>query len=349
VDIGKLQRDQRAYSPALHARKRAALESDPLLLIDLAGCASTMRRRPLGNFMERFVTLLGCLRSRIAALAAAVLLAAPPALAEPALWIVKDKDSTIYLFGTVHILRPDTAWRSPKIEAAFNAADELWLEIPDVSSLSAQLVGGFFTLRYGLSPSRPLSSRLTREEYAILDKAARTAGFTAQSLNAFRPWLASMLIQTSSMVEGGFDANSGVEMKLTASSRTRKIPVKGFETIEQQLRIFADLPEEDELAMLRETLETFAEGAEGLDDIVSEWIEGDVAAIEKMVVADMLRESPAVYDALLKNRNANWAAKIEEMLKGSGVAFVAVGAAHLVGPHSVQAHLKARGIASARH
>jgi len=299
--------------------------------------------------MARFATLLRRLRSGLLALAGGIaLLAAQPAGAEPALWVVKDKDSTIYLFGTVHILRPETVWRTPKIEAAFNEAKELWLEIPDVSSFGAQLVGGFFTLRYGLSPSRPLSSRLTEQEYAALDRAARSAGFTAQSLNVFRPWLAAMLIQTSAMVEGGFEAEAGVEMRLQASSRTRKIPVKGFETIEQQLRIFADLPEKDELALLRDTLKEFNQGAEALDDLIDEWAEGDVAALERLVVADMRDQSPAVYEALLKKRNANWAVQIEEMLKGSGVAFVAVGAAHLVGPDSVQAQLKARGIASAR-
>jgi uncharacterized protein YbaP (TraB family) len=308
-----------------------------------------MRWRAWGSFMAWLATIQRVFRGRFAAMAAAMMLAAPAGFAEPALWVVKDKDSTIYLFGTVHVLRSDTVWRSPKIDAAFNQADELWLEIPDVSSLSAQLVGGFFTLRYGLSPSRPLSSRLTRDEYALLDRAARAAGFTAQSLNVFRPWLAAMLIQTSSTIGSGFEADAGVEMKLTASSRTRKIPVKGFETIEQQLRIFSDLPEEDELAMLRDTLETYAEGVEGLDEIVAEWVEGDVAAIEKMVVADMQRESPAVYDALLRKRNANWVVKIEEMLKGSGTAFIAVGAAHLAGPDSVQAQLKARGITATRH
>jgi uncharacterized protein YbaP (TraB family) len=300
--------------------------------------------------MGRFATLFQSLRRGCIALAGGfALLAAQVASAEPAIWVVKDRDSTIYLFGTVHILRAETEWRTPKIDAAFNSADELWLEIPDVTSFGAQLVGGFFTLRYGLSPSRPLSSRLTKEEYAALDRAARSAGFTAQSLNVFRPWLAAMLIQTSAMVEGGFDAASGVEMRLQASSRTRKIPVKGFETIEQQLRIFADLPEEDEMALLRDTLKEFQEGPDALDDLIGEWAEGDVAALERMVVADMRVQSPAVYDALLKKRNANWAVKIEEMLKGSGTAFVAVGAAHLVGPDSVQAQLKAKGITATRH
>jgi uncharacterized protein len=299
--------------------------------------------------MGQFATLLHRLRRSLIALTGAVMLAAQPAVAEPALWVVKDKDSTIYLFGTVHVLRADTVWRTPKIEAAFNEAEELWLEIPDVTSFGAQLVGGFFTLRYGLSPSRPLSSRLTREEYAALDRAARSAGLTAQSLNVFRPWLAAMLIQTSGMLDSGFEADSGVEIRLTASSRARKIPVKGFETIEQQLRIFADLPEEDELALLRDTLKDYQEGVEGLDQIVAEWVEGDVAALEKMVVADMREQSPVVYDALLRKRNANWAVQIEEMLKGSGVAFVAVGAAHLAGPDSVQALLKAKGIVSTRH
>ena len=59
---------------------------------------------------------------------------------------------------------------------------------------------------------------------------------------------------------------------------------------------------------------------------------------------EMKTDAPAAYDALLVRRNANWAGQIETLLKGSGTAFIVVGAAHLAGADSVQSMLEARGV-----
>ena len=62
----------------------------------------------------------------------------------------------------------------------------------------------------------------------------------------------------------------------------------------------------------------------------------------------MKAESPAVYQALLVQRNTDWAGQIQTLLASSGTAFIAVGAAHLVGDDSVQEILKDRGVAVTR-
>jgi uncharacterized protein YbaP (TraB family) len=67
-----------------------------------------------------------------------------------------------------------------------------------------------------------------------------------------------------------------------------------------------------------------------------------------MFVVEMKEDDQALYDALLTNRNANWVVQVEEMLKGKGVIFIAVGAGHLVGPESVIAMLEAKGIKAER-
>ena len=115
---------------------------------------------------------------------AALLVAATPACAQPApapvatrnvdpaLWVVKDADSTIYLLGTVHVLRPETVWRNPKLDAAIASADQLYLEIP-ISSQEEMLAAMLpLVTQYGLSPNKPLSSRLTPDEYKTLQEAA---------------------------------------------------------------------------------------------------------------------------------------------------------------------------------
>lgn len=294
--------------------------------------------------------MMKSLRHRLVALAAAALafLAPVTASAEPAMWVVKDADSTIYLFGTIHVLPKGTNWRSPKIEAALAEADELYLEIADVSSIAAQIVSGVMLLRFGLSPSKPLSSRLTPEQYASLDKVARQVGLDARSLNIMRPWLAAMIIETGQMMTSDVDEVSGVDMQLQQQFQAKRTPIKGFETIGQQVRIFADLPEKDEVAYLVDTLESADSTSESFEELVKTWASGDVAGIGKEVVTSMKDGYPVLYDSLVVKRNTAWADEIVEMLKGSGTTFIAVGAAHLAGPDSVQTLLKARGVEAER-
>ena len=97
----------------------------------------------------------------------------------PALWVIRDEDSSLYLFGSVHVLRPTTAWETPRIKAAFEASSDVWMEIsnPDDQAAIVPLIQ-----QHGLSPQTPLSSLLTAEEFADLDAAAKTLGATGACL-----------------------------------------------------------------------------------------------------------------------------------------------------------------------
>jgi len=263
----------------------------------------------------------------------------------PALWVIRDADSTIYLFGTVHVLRPTTAWGSDTVDAAFASASQLILEVsnPDDQAAAMPLVQ-----QYGISPETPLSSLLTEAEMAALDAAARTMGLTGAQLDPMRPWLAALTLSVAPLTKAGYDPQSGVDLLLKARAEAAGMPVDGFETIDEQLRILAGFPEAGQLAFLRSTLEDFEDAAVELDKLVFAWADGDVDTIESVGVAPMRDESELMYQAILVNRNVNWAGQIETLLEGSGTVFIAVGAAHLVGDDSVQAKLAERGIATER-
>ena len=271
-----------------------------------------------------------------------------PALAQPAFWVVKDADSTIYLLGTVHLLKPETVWKTDKLLAAMKEAGQLWLELPttDPQAMAPEMMK--LVTQYGLSPGAPLSGDLTPEELKTLDEAAKLAGLSAAQLNNFRPWFAALTISNAAMMRAGYDPSSGVDMNVEAIFKTRDIKATGLETAEQQIKVFANMTREEELAYLRTTMEEYEKASTELDQMVAQWSHGDVAGLEQMFVTDMKDESPELYDALLKNRNANWTVKIQEMLKGKGTVFIAVGAGHLIGPDSVLAMLKAKGVKSER-
>ncbi len=275
---------------------------------------------------------------------AVVLTAASPASAEPALWVVKDQDSTLYLFGTVHVLKPDTPWRSAGVDKALAESSELWIEVEaDDPAVMQPLI-----LKYGLDPAKPLSSKMTPQMAKDLQAAAAGMGASAQALEPMRPWLAAVTLSVVPMIKAGYDPKSGVEVKLKTAAAAAGKPVRTLETPEEQVRFFADLPPATELDLLRSALEEAGEGAAVLDELVAAWSKGDTATLDRLMSEKMKDEFPAIYDVLLAQRNKAWAESIGRMLDGKGTALIAVGAGHLVGADSVQAQLAKRGIKAER-
>lgn len=259
----------------------------------------------------------------------------------PALWVIRDADSTLYLFGSVHVLRPTTGWSSPRVEAAFDSASDIWFEIsnPDDQAAIMPLIQ-----QHGLSPETPLSSRLTPEENAELDAAAQVMGASAAQLQPMKPWLAALSLSVAPLIKAGYDPKSGVELVLKARAEAAGKPIHGFETIDKQIGILAGLPDDVQLAFLRETLKDYENAATKLDEMVEAWARGDVATLDRVTITEMKEASPALYQAVLVDRNTDWANQIQTLLEGSGTAFIAVGAAHLTGDDSVQAILQKRGV-----
>jgi hypothetical protein len=128
--------------------------------------------------------------------------------------VVKDADSTISLLGTIHLLKPETEWRTPKLDAAIAESDELWLELPTTNAAAMQGDMMVLVSRYGLSPTDRLSKKLTEAEIKTLDEAARLAGLSAGQLDVFRPWFAALTISSAAMTRAGYDPASGVDSKI---------------------------------------------------------------------------------------------------------------------------------------
>ncbi|MFZ4607058.1 MAG: TraB/GumN family protein [Caulobacter sp.] len=275
---------------------------------------------------------------------AAVAFAASPAAADPAIWVVRDKDSTLYLLGTVHALKPDTVWRTPAIDKALTDASELWLEVDTDDAAGMQAL----IRQYGLDPAHPLSGKLTPEQLARFRAAISALGADPANFEPLRPWLAGLTLSVAPLLKGGFDPKSGVEEKLKAVARADGKPIRTLETQEQQIRFFADLPPQVELAFLLSSLDDASDAAPMLDTLITAWSAGDVEALGALMNDELATKYVDLYDALLVRRNQAWAGQIETLLKGKGVAVIAVGAAHLAGPDSVQVQLARRGLTAER-
>lgn len=275
-----------------------------------------------------------------------LLLAAPlAARAEPALWRLGDADSTIYLFGTIHLLHPDMTWQSPKIAAAFAEAEELWLEA-DVSALAT--FGP--VMRYGVSYGLPLSKALTPDDLTRVLRILEPQGVPLGTINHLRPWLVAIMIATIPSQKAGFVMEEGADMVLQREATGRQLPIRRLESVSDQLKPFASLTPDQEIAVLLDALDAY-EHPEGDNtaELANAWLKGDEATLGALLAADsQIGEQGPLYDGLIVQRNAAWVKKIEERLAGNGISFIAVGAGHLVGPDSVIAMLAARGLKAER-
>ncbi|MGE0741637.1 MAG: TraB/GumN family protein [Hyphomonadaceae bacterium] len=287
------------------------------------------------------------MRAAIAALLCVWTLAcapAPPAPApSPALWRIADADSEIWLFGTVHVLPPELAWESQAVTDAFAAADELVTET-DASSTGAVAFPAMVQ-RYGLADGGPpLSSRMSAEDRARLQRAAREAGLDLAALERMRPWFAALQISYAQATRAGHRSEAGVEVVLAARAQAQGKRLSFFETREAQIRILADLPEDVQLHFLSVTLRQAEGDAHVLAEMDGAWAAGDIVTLGRLLDAQWRQAGPVLHEALILQRNRVWADEIVRRLNGSGRVFVAVGAAHLVGDGNVIALLRARGL-----
>ena len=275
------------------------------------------------------------------AAAAATLITALPAAAEPALWKVKGPKATVFLFGTVHVLRKDVVWRSPKIDSAFHSAGTLVEEIKGIDDTAAMQP---LVMKYGVDPAHPLSTKLDAAGKAKLAAVGAQLGIAPAQLEPLRPWMVALTFSTLPLVKAGYDPKSGVDVLLKDQAASEGKPLDAFETIEQQIHFFADLPQTQEVEYMLSTLDDAAKGTKELDDLVDAWAKGDVERIGALMNSDMRDKYPEIYKVLLVDRNQAFAERIKQMLNGEGTYFVAVGAAHLAGGDSVQADLHKMGV-----
>lgn len=263
----------------------------------------------------------------------------------PPLWVIRDADSTVYLFGTVHMLRPDTAWGSDKVDAAFDSASDVWFEVVNPDDQTAMMTA---IRDHGLSPERPLSSRLSADEKARLDAAVRSMGMEPAQIDPMRPWFAAMMIGVTPLTAAGYDPAAGVELNLRARALAAGKRLHGFETLDQQLAGLAGMSPEGEMIYLRHYLNHHDTAAAEMDRAVAGWSAGDMDAMTVYARDNGRAISDEAHEIFMARRNADWAGQIETLLDGSGTSFIAVGAAHLVGEDSVQTLLAAKGIRATR-
>jgi hypothetical protein len=256
--------------------------------------------------------------------------------ADPALWVVKDKDTTIYLFGTIHVLKPGLSWFDDGVKKAFDASGQVVLELvmPDAAAMQALIMSK------GLAhDGTTLTQKMPEAKRPALTKALGDLGLPATAFDAMEPWYAATNLSLLPLMKKGYDVSNGPEQSITKAAAAQGKPVIGLETAEEQLSIFDALSMSAQVAFLSSTIDELPKLDATMNTMVDSWAKGDPDALGK-TLNDDLDASPEVKKALLTDRNKRWAFWINNRMKQPGVVFIAVGAGHLAGKDSVMEQLK---------
>ncbi len=257
---------------------------------------------------------------------------------DPALWLLKDDDTNIYLFGTVHILKPGLSWFDEAVKDAFDDSEELVIEMiePDAAAMM-KIVSDLAIDKTGVS----LRDKLNAEDRTKYEAAMTSLELPLDAFDPLEPWFASVSMSLVPLMKGGYDTNSGVEDSLTSYAKAKNMKIVGLETAEQQLGFFDKLPEDVQIRFLNFNVASIDDMADGMENMVAHWANANISALAELMNAGL--EEKILYDTLLSNRNAKWAEWVDKRMDQPGTVFMAVGAGHLAGDASLQAQLAKRG------
>ena len=276
-----------------------------------------------------------------AAILLALVLTPATALALPPVWVVHDHDSTITLFGSVHLLPSGVDWRPAELDRALGAADDVWFEAPMDAGGQAQATQS--ALEHAFLPGgQTLPPMLSAAGRARLAKAAKALGVPVQQFDRLQPWYAELLISGAMYQQVGAKASDGVEETLwvqVPDTVTRHT----LETPQEQVGFFAGADIKDQLASLEQSLKDLGHAKHDYDLLVKAWLGADLTTLDREVVRPLRKASPRLYERLVDQRNARWTDALVSRLNGSGHTLVIVGMGHLIGPGGLPALLRARG------
>ena len=270
-------------------------------------------------------------RQRLAALGAVLLALAgcgkPSIKARPAIWRIRDADTTIYLLGSIHLLPPNIQWRTPLLDRVIATSDTLVLES------SPEQTVDFRAMAQGTN-LKPARDRVSPGKREILDAMIARSGVARETLNGYKDWALATTLATGDAIAAGATASDGVEAKLWRAFRSSGKTRLTFYHAKDQLDQLDALPKPDQRQMLENTLS----GKENYGETLRAWTKGDIASLEKTAQCTPLEGK------LVGQPNDRWARWISARMQKPGIVLVAVGLGHMAGPYALPKLLAARGL-----
>jgi uncharacterized protein len=264
-----------------------------------------------------------------------------------ALWEIHGKHNTVYLLGSIHVLRPSDYPLAPELIDAYSHAQSLYMEVNlqelDLQSMQVELLASA-TLPAG----KTLPGILGKQRYDHAAALARDVGVELSNFDRFAPWFAAEAISQLQLIKLGFQPESGVEMYFLQRAKSDRKSVAGLETAHDQIALFDGLSMDAQAEYLLSSLEEAHDLPKEVDTMVKAWNRGDTSWFEREMKSEFGRD-PSLYQSVLVARNRKWIPKIEALLKEDKNYLIIVGTGHLVGAGSVIDLLKKDGIDATQH
>jgi uncharacterized protein YbaP (TraB family) len=273
-------------------------------------------------------------------------LLALPAYADDAghpvtMWEVEGASNSVYLLGSIHLLRAEDYPLPTILDVVYADAEVLIMEV-DMDDLDPIATQTAFTTYGVLQDDRTLRDLMGDEAYQKAAEAAKAIEIPLEMLSKTEPWYAAMTIEIMMLNRIGFDPMLGVEMHMMSKASSDGKPIDGFETIEEQLQFLDGMSLQAQRDMLLSTLTESAELSDMMDEMITAWRHGDVGLLASGMLAD-LEKLPELNKALVTDRNARWVDRIETLLDDKDDYLIIVGALHLVGDGGVPEQLRSKG------
>ena len=263
----------------------------------------------------------------------------------PAIWVVSDENSTLYLYGTVHLIPIGMDWQREDLWDAFDRAGSVWFEVPNddrARDISDQLT----RIKGYQPPGQRLSKDWDQYETKLLEIASVSGDIPLPVLDTLQPWLAGDLITLAAAQQAGLSADLSADEALRSRARRSSKYVRYLDRIQDQIALSADLPQDEQTENLLRTLERYNKIGPELNAIAKEWVEGDVSGLNTRLSQAVTGENR---ERLFTARNERWVDEFATWMEGSGTGFAAVGVGHLVGEDSLITLLREAGFEVKRH
>lgn len=256
-------------------------------------------------------------------------------------WKISDDDSTVFLAGSVHLLREEDMPIPPVFDRVYDEAEELVFEI-DMAVMSNPAMGTQIR-RLGMLPEgQNLSDRLGPATMKRLRDYLEMSKMGRSDFDRFTPGMVYMMMGSLEATRHGARPELGLETQYYLKCVEDGKPSRGLETVEYQMSRFSSFGDEVLEKLINEALDEANKGAEALNSLISAWRSGDSDELSELIV-EQTDSDPKVRQVLLTDRNRNWVPEIEKHLATDRDVMFLVGAAHLVGEDSVVALLEAKG------
>lgn len=258
------------------------------------------------------------------------------------LWKISSPTTVVYLYGSIHLGKPEMYPLAGPVEEAFATADSLVVEV-NVDAVDPAYAQQLMVHKGTYQRGESIYDQLSPKTSGRLRQHLQTRGISSEQFAVFKPWLAAVTLTVMQIEELGFDAEYGVDRYFLNRAEGKKTILE-LESFEEQIQFFDAMDNQD--LFLYYTLESMDETEEMLNELIRSWSEGDTAAMEKIVMTDILEEDPrllSIFEKILFDRNVRMAAYIEDYLTRPGVYFVVVGAAHLITEKGIVALLEQSG------